>query len=67
MYSFVAFPTTGDFRTLARHILTAETNQLHPGLCARRAEVADALVRMAEEPAREEHRAAYHALRLFVW
>lgn len=66
-YGFVRCPLGDDFFSLAVHIAAAPQERLHSSLWPRRAQVAERLRRMGEEPGREANRAAYHALRLLVW
>jgi hypothetical protein len=66
-YQFVPQPKEDDYQLIAEHLVTAPQHQIHSSLWSRRAEVADRLQEMGQEPGREAHRAAYVALRLLVW
>ena len=71
-YLFVLHPCGRDFYRLAQHITTAPPEMLHTALWLQRAQVAQRLRQIGEavgeeEAEREEHQAAYHALRLLVW
>ncbi len=65
--TFVQQPKPEDFRSLAAHLVAVPQPQMHSSLWPRRAQVADRLCLMGQEPGREAHRAAYHALRVLVW
>jgi hypothetical protein len=66
-YQFVSEPKDDDYRLIAEHLLQAPQHRLHSALWPRRAEIADRLRGMRQEPGREAHRAVYHALRLLIW
>lgn len=71
-YLFVLYPCGRDFYRLAQHIAAAPQEALHPALWPQRTQVAQRLRQMGEavgeeEAEREEHQAAYHALRLLIW
>lgn len=66
-FEFAQLPKVEDYCSLADHVVTVSCDRLHSALWPRRGEVADRLRRMGEEPGREAHRAAYHALRLMLW
>ena len=71
-YLFVQHPCGRDFYRLAQYIAAAPQEALHPALWPQRVQVAQRLRQIEEavgekEAEREEHRAAYHALRLLVW
>ena len=66
-FVFAAHPEVEDYRSLATHVVTVPREHLHSALWPRRDEVARQLRRMGQEPEREAHRAAYHALRLMLW
>ena len=71
-YLFVLHPCGRDFYRLAQHIAAARQEALHPALWPQRIRVAQRLRQIGEavgeeEAEREEHQAAYHALRLLVW
>ena len=66
MWSFASRPTTENFRALAEQLRLAEPSQVHPALWQRRETVAARLCTMADHPQREQHVAAYHALRLLL-
>lgn len=64
---FVSRPTLQDYQALAQHISAAPPETLHSALRPKRAEVAQRLRQMGEQPEQEAHQAAYQALRLLVW
>ena len=75
-YLFVLHPCGKDFYRLAQHIAAASPEMLHPALWPQRDQVAQRLRQIGEaireavgekEAEREEHQAAYHALRLLIW
>ena len=71
-YLFVLHPCGRDFYRLAQHIAAAPPGMLHPALWSQRIQVAQRLRQIGDavgekEAEREEHRAAYHALRLLIW
>ena len=71
-YLFVLHPCSRDFYPLAQHNTAAPQETLHPALWPQRVQVAQRLRQIGEaigekEAEREEHQAAYHALRLLVW
>lgn len=67
MYRFANQPTSQDFQNLATYLEEAQQGTLHQSLWETRTQVIDRLRAMAQQPQRDEHQSAYHALRLFVW
>lgn len=66
-YRFVPVPFAQDYLALAGHIMQAVCARMHSSLWPQRAEVAERLRRMGQDPGRQAHQAAYHALRLLIW
>lgn len=66
-YRFAPVPFAQDYLGLAGHIMQGRRTRMHSSLWPQRSQVAERLRRMGQDPGRQAHQAAYHALRLLVW